>query len=227
MNAHDVHKRVRDLEQALKRNASELATAAPGGMPEISVEAYRIVGEACQLWFEHHRGTTGPHLRDIWDRALGQWRAALSECYPDGFDEGLKALRNGDTDGAEPVIALLEADPWFAGSGYAKEDAIRCLKRVKLSHEQAERLRSVVLRVVHDPGFRQEFAKYGVLAKSVDTPDLRKSLKAMTEMPDDAVRRRAQWVLDALDGIDPRRRHRAWYKSETDRMMEEWRTRHP
>lgn len=234
MNANELHKRVRDLEQSLKRNESALAKASSANMPGVSVEAYRIVREAHRLWLAHHRGSAGPRLRDLWDRALAQWRSALSLCYPEGFDEGLKALRNGDAAGAEPVIGFLEADPWFDGSGYAKEDAIRFLKRVRLTDEQAERLRTVVLRVVHDAGCRREFPKYAVLAKSVDSPHLRKNLKVMEESPDDSVRRRALWVRDILDGVDPRRRHRAWYGSQLDniqaeaqRVMEELRTGQP
>lgn len=95
------------------------------------------------------------------------------------------------------MIEFLEKDQWTFGSGYAKADLIRLIRKLDLNHTQAERLRRVVLAVV-DGRDRREFRHYCRLARKLDSPQLRKELMRRLEDENEVVRRHARWVLEYL-----------------------------
>ena len=99
--------------------------------------------------------------------------------------------------GVDGAIEFLEKDEWAFGSGYAKADLIRLLRKVDLNHTQAERLRRVVLAVV-DGRDRREFRHYCRLACKLYSPQLRKELTRRLEDENEVVRRHARWVLEYL-----------------------------
>jgi hypothetical protein len=99
--------------------------------------------------------------------------------------------------GVDGAIEFLEKDEWTFGSGYAKADLIRLLRKLDLKPIQAERLRRVVLAVV-DGRDRREFRHYCRLACKVDSPQLRQELMRRLEDENEAVRRHALWVLEYL-----------------------------
>jgi hypothetical protein len=107
-------------------------------------------------------------------------------------------LRHGDPVAVEAAVRSLEADPWFFGSGYAKQNVIRRLVQLDLPSDIRERLQDVVLvRIERNRG--QGLRYYCRLARAVDTPALRDALHALLDNTSVDVRRRAAWVLDSLD----------------------------
>jgi len=131
------------------------------------------------------------------DSALGAFWAALGSALPPEFDAALLRARSGDPNGADVLIAFLEADPIFFRSGYYKADAAQYLKRVPLTEPQQARLRAAILKVVSTRDGR-EFRRYCRLAQHLDAPAFRIELQQLAEAPDAATRRRAGWVLAAL-----------------------------
>jgi hypothetical protein len=99
--------------------------------------------------------------------------------------------------GVDAAIEFLEKDEWTFGSGYAKADLIRLLRKLDLNPNQAERLRRVVLAVV-DGRDRREFRHYCRLACKLDSPRLRDELTRRLENEYEVVRRHAHWVLEYL-----------------------------
>jgi len=99
--------------------------------------------------------------------------------------------------GVDEAIRFLEKDEWAFGSGYAKADLIRLLRKLDLNSTQAERLRRVVLAVV-DGRDRREFRHYRRLACKLDSPQLRVELMRRLEDENEVVRRHARWVLEYL-----------------------------
>lgn len=118
-------------------------------------------------------------------------------CYDWDFWRDMELLKGGDQVHLEQAVSFLEADPWFHGSGYAKEDIIPALNRLPLSSGVAARLVSVVLNMV-DRRNGREFRAYKQLACKVDNPELREQLTQRVDQSDFDVRRRARWVLEAL-----------------------------
>jgi hypothetical protein len=99
--------------------------------------------------------------------------------------------------GVDAAIEFLEKDEWTFGSGYAKAELIRLLRKLDLKPTQAERLRRVVLAVV-DGRDRREFRHYCRLAYKVDSPHLRKELVRRLDGESEVVRRHARWTLEYL-----------------------------
>jgi len=99
--------------------------------------------------------------------------------------------------GVDAAIEYLEKDEWKFGSGYAKADLIRLLRKLDLKPAQAERLRRVVLAVV-DGRDRREFRHYCRLASKVDSPQLRNELTRRLKDENEIVQRHARWVLEYL-----------------------------
>lgn len=97
----------------------------------------------------------------------------------------------------DEAIKYLEKDEWKFGSGYAKADMIRWLRKFDINPNEAERLRRVVLTVV-DGRDRREFRHYCQLARKVDSPQLRKELTRRLEDENEVVRRHARWALEYL-----------------------------
>jgi hypothetical protein len=99
--------------------------------------------------------------------------------------------------GVDSAIEFLEKDEWTFGSGYAKADLVRLLRKLDLKPVQAERLRRVVLAVV-DGRDRREFRHYCQLACKLDSPRLREELMRRLEDENEVVRRHARWALEYL-----------------------------
>lgn len=139
-----------------------------------------------------------------WQAALVRFEAAVDAAYPPGFETIYERLRAGNTAALVDAIEFLEADPWFFRSGYIKAKLIRLIKRFPLTAVQADRLRMAVMRVV-DGRDRREFRDYCRLARHLDAPELRAALERRLVDPDEGVRRRAGWALDALGAGDKAR----------------------
>ena len=85
-----------------------------------------------------------------------------------------------------------------------KAELIRRLKRLELDRGIQGRLRTVVVEVARGRD-RREYRAYCRLARKVASPELRDRLVALAASEDDAVRRRAGWMLAAVDQPEPKR----------------------
>ena len=137
-------------------------------------------------------------LSELQSRAINLWRLALDAAYPTGFWQDYQRLRAGDVTGLESAIVFLEADPIFFRSGYVKTKLMRYMKRSMMTPPRAARLRSVILSLV-DRRDDRDFRAFCNLAHKVDAPELRTALTQRLTNSDANIRRRARWVLDALD----------------------------
>ncbi len=163
-------------------------------------EAHRLCNESFQLT----KAFPGdPSLSDAYRKAQRLWYAAIENAYPPGFDEDVERLRSGDPSGMEGAVSFLEADPWFFRTGYIKSKLIRYIKRPMLTPEYMKRLQRVVLAVV-DKRDDRDFRAYCRLAHKVDAPALREQLTRRLAHDDPNVRRRARWVLKALEQNQPK-----------------------
>jgi hypothetical protein len=97
----------------------------------------------------------------------------------------------------ESIITFLEKYPWTFGSGYAKTDMIRMLRKIDLTPKQSVRLRKVLLTIV-DKRDQREFRHYCRLACKLDSPELQRELTRRLQSMDKGVSRRARWMLDYL-----------------------------
>ena len=138
-----------------------------------------------------------PGGMERWHAALHDLDQAMRLLYPPSFSDDVVRLRKGDLAAVETAIRFLEADPYAFGTGYAKEDILRRLRRLDLSPKQRSRLVSVILRRV-DQGDRREFRQYCLLAPAVIDDTLRSGLHHRLRSGESGRVRRALWVLDAL-----------------------------
>ena len=118
------------------------------------------------------------------------------------FWRDIELLRGGDASKLESAMAFLESDPWFHGSGYAKVKMIRHIKPAMLTPSYTLRLQQVVLDMVERRN-GQDFRAYCRLARKVDAPELREQLTRRLTHSAPNVRRRAKWVLEALEQNQP------------------------
>ena len=123
--------------------------------------------------------------------------------YPWQFWRDIELLRGGDGTKLEAAIKFLEADPWFHGSGYSKVRMIRHIKPSMLTPDFTERLQNVVLAMVERRN-GQDFRAFCRLAHKVDAPALREQLTHRLTHGDPDTRRRARWVLEALEQNQPK-----------------------
>lgn len=136
--------------------------------------------------------------RELHSLAAEVFHKAVTAAYPPGFWEDFYRLRDGDPAGLERAVRFLEADPWFFRSGYVKADLLRFIKRTDLSPAYRRRLRRVLLAAVSHRD-RREFRYYCRLARTLDDPELRQALAQRLTDSDAGVRRRARWMLEALE----------------------------
>jgi hypothetical protein len=135
-----------------------------------------------------------------YEKAQTDLAAAVWNVYPPDFCSAFEALRDGrEPVELSPLIAFLEADPYFYGSGYMKEEVLRLLKRCDLTPTQAERLRGVILHIVERPSWRREFRHYTRLARKVDSPAFRATLQEFADNGSLRERVRAAWILNAMN----------------------------
>lgn len=133
-----------------------------------------------------------------WLRAIEVFRQALARAYPPGFDDAVLALKRGDSAYLDLAIEYLEADPFFYRSGYVREELLTYVKRLPRSREQDERLRAVLLMVV-DKRDRRDFRRFCALERWLDNAALRGELERRRVEGSPAVRRRAGWMLAAMN----------------------------
>ena len=160
--------------------------------------ARRAIDEA---W--RHRDE-GPEAHQRWIDSIAEFRAAVDRAWPPGFWDAFERLPTGDPNAIESATLFLEADPWFYRSGYVKAELIRRLKRLPLPPEIEERLRAVVLDVARGRD-RREYRAYCRLARKVASPELNAQLEMLLAAEDPAVRRRARWMLAAIEQTEPGR----------------------
>ncbi len=130
--------------------------------------------------------------------AAGRCQAAIEAAYPIGFHQQLDRLQAGDREGLPLVLAFLEADPYVFGSGYAKERALRALKRITLTNGEVDRLRRIVIAAVEGPDQRT-FHAYRRLAGHLDGQSLQDALTDRLSHPAERGRRHARWVRESLE----------------------------
>ena len=167
-------------------------------------------------FWEHSR--FDPKGRITWQAQVAQDHPAINAVYPPGFWKQYAQFCSGDASKLGMAVAFLEADPWVFGSGCVKEDFIQAIKHIELPPVYVTRLQNVVLSIV-DRRDGREFRDYCRLARKVDAPELRTQLKhrltraqpgdqsLTNDQPsllkaiqkDKNIRRRARWVLEALE----------------------------
>ena len=163
-------------------------------------EAQRWNSLASQLRF---RSPVDAHVWDVHRATAERLWEAVEAAYPPGFWDDYQCLERGEAKGVEGAIKFLEADPYFFRSGYLKEKLIRLIKRPMLTPARVTRLQAVVLNMVdHRDG--REFRAFCRLAHKVDAPALREQLTQRLTRGDPDTRRRARWVLEALEQNRPR-----------------------
>jgi hypothetical protein len=144
------------------------------------------------------RAASRPETIALWRQAVDRFWTALRGAYPPGFRDIWARLAQSDADAIETAVVFLEVDPWFFRSGYMKEELIRRLNRLELSGAVVSRLRHVVVAAV-DRSDRREFRRYCRLARRVDSLELRQALRERCASPEAGVRRRAAWMLAAVE----------------------------
>lgn len=162
-----------------------------------AVEAARL---AVKRAFDdiHDRRNPRDPGREAWAAAVRRFWAAVEVAYPPVFWDDVDRLRADDWSGLESAVRFLEADPYFFRSGYVKARLITLVNRAPLSKSEVDRLRAVVLAAV-DGRDREEFRRFCRLAVRVDGEPLRSGLRSRAAAGESGVRRRARWVLDALE----------------------------
>jgi hypothetical protein len=128
---------------------------------------------------------------------IREFHEALYEAYPANFGTCMKNLKARHVEGLDIAITFLEDDPWFFRSGYMKARLLYYIAKIELSEDYKIRLRRIIINVV-DHCYRLEFRSYSRLAKYVSDGSFIAQLQGRINEPDSHVRRRAQWVLDAL-----------------------------
>ncbi len=168
------------LDQAARAERANLAE-------QVLHEAFRLYNSNRQV----------PEAYAACKDAADMFERARQEAYTPDFSESYLQLKQGNPAGLETAVTFLESDPWFFGSGYAKADLIRLINRIELPRVYRKRLQNVVLLTIEKRD-RREFRSYCRLAKKVDAPEFRSELLQLLESPTIDIRRRAQWVLKAL-----------------------------
>ena len=140
------------------------------------------------------RGDPDDPRTQAFEKALHDFRDALSRAYPGD----LGRYDRPDQMSVGDILGFLEGDPVFFRSGYFKESLLENLKKRRLTVEQRRRLRDLILKQVR-LCHRREFRRFCKLAPYVADAEMRARLEELTRESDQAVRRRSQWVLDALE----------------------------
>ena len=144
--------------------------------------------------------------RDLTEEHHQKWALACERfhlsfdrlAFPGGLAKELDLLRAREEQAIEMAVRFLEADPLFFRSGYIKAELLRVLRRVQLSDDQKERLRSVIVERIRSGG-RREFREYCRLARSLVNSEFRQIVKKEMASTDQRVSRRAKWIEQALE----------------------------
>ncbi len=125
-------------------------------------------------------------------------KAYDSMAFPGGLSAGLKRLKNSDPEAVELALQFLQADPYFFGSGYIKENILRQFKRFPLTKDQHLRLAALIVRSI-DGGGRREFRGYSRLARKIHPESLLEAVNTRLPSSNPEVVLRAKAVLHVLD----------------------------
>jgi len=134
-----------------------------------------------------------------WLKAIEAFNAAYSRVYP----QDLRLVEQGTLPASEldtsDILDFLEADPVFFRSGYMKETLLSALKKRSLERREIERLQTIILNIVQNAD-RREFRRYCRTAATIPDEHFKEELQALQHSGDSDVRRRASWVLAAIQG---------------------------
>ncbi len=117
-----------------------------------------------QLWRQKPSSSDFFHLYHS-----SKWGERIQDCVIDG-------IRLGISEAIDDGIFYLEADPWFFRSGYCKARIAHALKSQKLSENQKELLRDVILKSLDSRLGNAEFREYARLAICIANGDFIKKL---------------------------------------------------
>jgi hypothetical protein len=133
-----------------------------------------------------------------WLDAIQRWRLALDLAYPDALREVDDGARDIGTLHSADIGEFLETDPIYFRSGYIKQRLLRAIKKRDLEPAHVILLQDAVLHVVSRRDCR-EFREYCRAAATVDDDRLRRELADIAASGSAGARRRASWVIHALD----------------------------
>jgi hypothetical protein len=135
----------------------------------------------------------------LWAEACERFHSSYDGlAFPGGLEQELNLLKRGDPEAVEMAVRYLEADPWFFRSGYIKEELLQALRRIDLTDDQSERLRSVILERI-TKGSGREFRRYCRLAKRLMNAAFVARVRQAMMSQDSDISRRAGWVMSALE----------------------------
>ncbi|MCA9805302.1 MAG: hypothetical protein KC777_25205 [Cyanobacteria bacterium HKST-UBA02] len=195
MAEQDRKKKFREVQERLAALSRKPEAFNQSVMAERAELASRLCNDAYDL-YDRKPGREAEMA--VWEQAASLFHQSIREAFPDGFWESLEALSKEDISGLETAIKFLEDDPYFFRSGYIKADILKYVRRVRLSASDAKRLRRVVIAAIK-VGDRREFRWYCKLARRVESPAFRNDIEQLLHHDDEGVRRRARWVLAAMD----------------------------
>lgn len=133
------------------------------------------------------------------EEAAKRFHLACAAVWPPDFFEMLEACRRGEARGLNTVLDFIEACPRFFRSGYTLDRALRFVARPPRTAVQTHRLQQIVLQAVGRE-LRLPFRNISKVARAVDAPSLRKDLTALASSDDPVSVRRAQSLLQTLQG---------------------------
>lgn len=131
---------------------------------------------------------------------ISHWKKACEEfhLYVSEIDPFLRRVYEDSEytcdEQLEFVICFLEVDPIFFRSGYIKEEILRKIKRAKLTKNQMNRLRNILIQAVKDRGSR-EYKAYCRLAIRIADANLISSLESIFRNNEGALKSRAKLML--------------------------------
>lgn len=132
-----------------------------------------------------------------WLAALDQFGAAMTNVYHGSLRSYYAGAIEADAMASEDLLAFLEADPYFFGSGYMKEKALTLLKRRNLKPSFQRRLIDVIVDATRRPQ-RREFLYYCRAARQIGSEELRDVLRTVQQGGQPSERRKANLILAAL-----------------------------
>jgi len=133
-----------------------------------------------------------------WFEALKRLREALSSVLPAPFHDVFEGDGKTADLHTDHILDFLETDPIFHRSGYIRERLLREVKRRPLTDVQARQLQDIVLHIVQNRDCR-ELRYYCTAAAACDDDRLRGLLMELERSGDKATKRRACWMLRALE----------------------------
>lgn len=137
----------------------------------------------------HEAGERDP--ADMWE--------AIGDAYPPEFWEVFCEVKRGESTDFEPLIAFLEANPYFFRSGYVKESILDLLRKRAndLDPREIERLEATIIRAFEKPN--REFRYYLRLAKKLRSERLLSAIRTLADSPQARTRSAVESALSYLE----------------------------